>query len=147
MKILFREEDHKYFLEGTSFTYKSVSKFFEEFKYPFDTTLADKYAQKSKEDIIKDLQKKWKLTSKEAKGKWGHIEEFNGDIIRDIWKEKARIATERGTAFHLKMENKDLSLGANRGYCLRQDGLKECIDIKNLEPGTYLEIMLPYTPR
>lgn len=147
MKILFREEDHKYFLEGTDFTYKSVSKFFEEFKYPFDPNLADKYAQKSKDDIIKDLQKKWKLTKKEALDKWGNIEEFSGDIIRSIWKEKAKIATDRGTTFHKKMENQDFEKGAFPGYSMRTDGLKECIDLKNLTPGSYVEIMLPYTPQ
>lgn len=146
MKILFRDSDHKYYLEGTDKTLTSVSKFFETFKYKFDAfNFAEEYAKKGKDAILADLSKKWKISLSEAEDKWGHLD-FTGEDIRNIWQEKSRIATERGTAFHKKMEDAQIVKGAIKGSKEFDKNNVYSIDVSDLNPGVYVELIIPYLP-
>jgi hypothetical protein len=145
MRILFRDLDHKYYLEGTDKTLTSVSHFFETFKHKFSPNIAIEYAAKGKEFLIPDLAKKWEISLDEANQKWGHLE-FTPKDIQTIWAEKAKISTDRGTAFHLKMEGKALLEGGVKGSQKVDDGTVAAIDVSNLEPGVYLELIIPYLP-
>ncbi len=145
MRILFRDRDHRYYLEGTDKVLTSVSKFFETFKHKFDPKIAVDYAAKGKDFLIPDLAKKWEISLAEAEAKWGHLA-FTPDDIREIWNEKSKISTDRGTAFHLKMEGKDIESGAIKGSTYVDEEHVAAIDIKSLKPGEYTELIIPYLP-
>lgn len=145
MRILFRDHDHRYYLEGTDKVLTSVSKFFETFKHKFDPKIAVDYAAKGKDFLIPDLAKKWEISLAEAEAKWGHLA-FTPDDIREIWNEKSKISTDRGTAFHLKMEGKDIESGAIKGSTYVDEEHVAAIDIKSLKPGEYTELIIPYLP-
>ena len=145
MKILFRDSDHKYYLEGTDKTLTSVSKFFETFKHKFDPKIAVEYAMKGKSFLIPDLAKKWKMSLADATAKWGHLE-FTPEDIRSIWDEKAKISTDRGTAFHKKMEDAELAMGGHKGSSFVDEENVSTIDVSSLSPGVYVELIIPYLP-
>ena len=147
MNILFNEDLHKYYLEGTDKVFTSVSKVLDTIKPKFETDKqAQLYSEKSREDIIKGLAKSNSMTVKEAEKAFGHLE-LNAEDIKNIWSSKNKRITERGTAYHLYREQELLKNGANVHLTKGND--KVAFDfqkIKNLEPGIYPELIIYHLP-
>lgn len=144
MDLLFDEITHKYYFDGFKDNpLTSVSAVLGSLKEGFDSEkVATDYAAKGKDYVIADLQKKWKLTKKEAFDKWGHLEMNKGDIL-SIWQEKNNNSTAKGSAAHLLLEKSDLSVSAQKGYVEVGD-LKKSLDIASLSPGVYTELIIPF---
>lgn len=147
MKILFNEEKHIYYLEGTDKTFTSVSKVLDTIKNKFDVDKqAQKYSEKSREDILKGLAKSNGLTLEQARKKWNTLE-LNADDIKNIWQQKNTRITERGTIYHALKEKELINDGSFIHKMSNSE--KEAFDLqrlKNLEPGIYPELIIPYLP-
>lgn len=147
MTILFSESDHRYFIkEMPDKKLVSVSGLFDLVKPKFDSeTLSKKYSEKPRETIIKDLGKKWGLNKSAAELKWGHLD-FTPEVIRSIWEEKKKIGLERGTKWHKGIEEELLNKG-NRKGTVQNGEYTEALDVRNLTPGEYIELVIPYLPQ
>ena len=144
MTLLFEEIEHKYFCqEIPDQKWVSVSGLFDMIKPKFDSkAISEQYSKKGKDAILKDLAKKWELTLDEAEQKWGHLE-FTPEQIRNIWEEKKDKGLARGTAFHKAVEKKLLNRDGKPGS-QDVDNYRKSLSIKDLEPGKYIELIIPY---
>lgn len=142
MTILFTEENHKYFIkEKPDFKFVSISGLINLIKQEFDTkTEAKKYSEKGKDKILKDLIKKWGLSTEEAITKWGHLE-MTPEDIEAIWLEKKDTSLVKGTTHHVFRE--DQSIRFEGGYPILYDGdIKQAYPLRDLKPGLYPELII-----
>ena len=144
MTILFDEPTHKYFcVEKPDKKFVSVSGLYDMVKQKFDSIgISETYAKKGKQEILKDLSKKWKISLEQAVEKWGHLE-FTPEDIRKIWSDKSTQAKFKGTAYHKAEEEKSLKKGAKRGTIVEGEYTRS-IDLSDLKPGEYTELIIPY---
>lgn len=147
MNIRFYEPTHQYFcLEEPERPFTSVSKLFDMVKPKFDSiSISENYSKKGRDAILNDLAVKWNLTLEEAKEKWKDIE-FTPENIRLIWEEKKNIGLARGTKWHKDIEQKLLKRGGKRGTTIEGEYTIP-ISLKELQPGNYIELMIPYLPQ
>lgn len=144
MTILFRESDHKYFIEEKpEQKFVSVSGLFDMIKPKFDSiAISEKYSLKGREAIIEDLAKKQRLTKEQVLEKYGHLE-FTPEDIRNIWSSYSDQRKLHGTKWHKNQEALLLSRGGKRGSEIEGE-LNRSIDLTNLAPGEYIELIISY---
>lgn len=118
--IIFKPESHSYVIEDKpEITFTSVSKVIELLKPKFD-----------RDTISKNYAKKHNLTQEEVLAKWDA---------------KNKKALERGTAWHEEQERLHL-IDNLKGYETTSSDNRICLDISQLKPGKYCELIIPYLP-
>lgn len=124
MKILFDEEKHKYFLEGTTKLFTSV------------TALVDMVSNK----FDREKRAASFVTSKNNKNNWDY------ETILKEWDLKSQQTRDRGTMFHAMKEREVL---ANGGFGRENQGNFKSISLdylKQLPNGEHCELMIPHIP-
>lgn len=136
----FIESTHEYFnSEGKK--YGGVTSFIDTFTKKKDwDAIAKKYVEsKTKDQLIKDLAKKWDISLDHAKRKWGDID-FDVKAIRGVWKDKSERSLVGGNMWH---EFKELqkSKEAQTVYNPVVKDSKVIMDLRDIQPDTtYLEL-------
>lgn len=121
MNIIFDPVRHAYYPEAyPTKLFTSVSKLIEMVKPKFE-----------KDRISKDYAIKHGLSQEEVLEKWAL---------------ENKVAIDKGKAYHAQQEEILKEAGAKPGQI--QDGeISRAIDINNLQPGTYSELIIPYVPQ
>lgn len=121
MNIIFDSVRHAYYPEAyPTKLFTSVSKLIEMVKPKFE-----------KDRISKDYAIKHGLSQEEVLEKWAL---------------ENKMAIDKGKAYHAEQEEILKAAGAKPGQI--QDGeVSRAIDINNLQPGTYSELIIPYVPQ
>lgn len=128
MRILFNEELHKYYLEGTDKVFTSVSR------------ILDRYSPTFNQHEVSLA-----MAKKEVKKTGGDVEQEQKRILAE-WKEKNLRSIDRGNIIHKIKEDEEIAKGAKvHKFCPAGD--KVCWDydaLKNLEDGVYVEFIVPF---
>jgi len=121
MPILFFEEEHKYVVtEKPDLKLTSVSSVVHSVVPSFD-----------RETISRNYAKKHKRTQE--------------DVLEE-WDAKNKRALTRGSLFHAEEEQRTLKGGGISGYNAIDSNTKEALNLRNLSPGVYTELIIPYLP-
>ncbi len=134
--MIFHADTHSYYNGDEK--YLGVTSTIGKMKQPTDwDQIAENYVnKKTRRELLEDLAKKWKITFRQAREKWGN-EEFTGPWIRTVWKDKSERALAGGSFFH---DWKEIQDSDTCFYNPVVNNKKTLLDLNELTDGTYLEL-------
>lgn len=136
----FTEADHRYTHEDEP--YQGVTSLIDKYKPPKDwDAIAQKYADKGIDHVMKGFAKSFAISKKQAYELWA--DEFDGtsEFVRKIWNLKSKLSLDSGSFFHNYKELID-SKQDRTSYNPVSNGEKHARDLSKLENNTtYLELM------
>lgn len=139
--MIFTEKDHSY-RNDVGEKYTSITTLLGMYKPKKDwDKIAQNYADKGLEHVIKGFANNWEISKEQAYEKWGKEFDGTGNFIKKVWKDKSTRALEAGSFYHNWKEILD-SQKEQVDYNPIKNGEKHSVDLTTLKSDfTYLELM------